>query len=178
MALPSKLKQGECHCGQRSVWWMLLSHHAPCDLDRTWSFFGVHICVRCLAVILSIAVTLVFKSELVGVPLTLGRWLVLLLAIPAWVDFSLGELWNSYPRTNAFRLLTGSLFGWGAGCCLTIWKDMGDWVPLLCYFLMSLACELLVAFLFFSCGHLEHYLEKYEKAVGLMSHRCDCHNHE
>lgn len=160
------------------MWWMLLSHHAPCDLDRTWSLCGVHICVRCLAVVLAIVVTVVFKSEAVAISQTLGRWFVFLFGIPAWVDFSIGELWSSYPRTNVFRFLTGLLFGLGAGCCWIWGDDTGDWIPMLCFVGLFLSGEFLVAFLFFFCGHLEDYLGKYEKAVGLKTHHCDCHNHK
>ena len=178
MVRPSKNILCDCHGGQRSVWWMLLSHHAPCDLGRTWSFLGVHICVRCFAVVLSIVLTLGFKSVLVTLPQTIGWWIPLLCVLLAWIDFALGELWRSYPRTNVFRFFTGALFGWSAGCCLVACYDAGDWLPLLCFVGMFVMGEILVAFLFFYCGHLESYLEKYEKAVGLKTHNCDCHHHK
>lgn len=170
MGLPSNLVSAEMHGDQRSVWWMLLSHHAPGDLGRTWSVFGVRVCVRCLALAMFAIAVLFFKSAVAAAFSPCGRWGVLLLTIPAWFDFSLGELWRTYPRTNLFRFLSGALFGCGLGCCLAFGLDAGDWLPLLGFAVVTALEELAVAFLFFFCGHLESYLEKYEDAVGLRTH--------
>lgn len=155
---------------------MLLSHHAPCDLGRTWPIFGVRVCVRCFAVVLFAIAALVFKAEAVSAVSPVGRWSVLLLTFPAWIDFSLGELWRAYPKTNLFRFLTGAIFGIGLGCCLAFGIEAGDWLPLLGFAVVTMAGELAVAFVFFFCGHLEFYLEKYEEAVGLQAHHCHSHD--
>lgn len=175
MGLPSNLESVEIYGDQESVWWMLLSHHAPGDLGRTWSIFGIRVCVRCFALVMSAIAVLCFKSAVATEFSSGGRWVVLLLTIPAWFDFSIGELWRTYPKTNLFRFLTGALFGCGLGCCLVFGLDAGDWLPLLGFAVVTALEELAVAFLFFFCGHLESYLEKYEKAVGLRAHS---HGHD
>lgn len=167
MGLRSKASDQIKTCGHDAGWRMLLSHHAPCDYDRTWSLGGVRVCARCLAVVvfaIAAFVTLaVFRRE----PTPIWQWLSVLAILPAWIDFSAGELLSCYPRTNLFRFLTGAVFGAGLGTCLGWCCFSGVWLPLVFFCVGTVLIELAVAFLFYFCGHLEEYIEKYEDAVGV-----------
>lgn len=143
---------------------MLLSHHAPCDFDRTWSIGGIRVCVRCLAVFV-FAVLGFLAAFHFSDPLSLGSLTAGLSVFPAWVDFAVGELWKGYPRTNFFRFSTGMIFGCGLGVSLGWVVFAGRWWPFLTFFVLTVFCELMIAFAFYFSGHLQSYLSKYECAV-------------
>ena len=138
----------------KSIWWMLLSHHAPCDLDRTWTICGVHVCVRCFA--MSIAVCLVFAASCsFCIPYTRGLLsLCLLLMLPAGIDFTLEELLAAYPASNVSRFATGFLFGTGGGICL-VWLFLhGKWGPILFFTGGAIVMQFVIALIFLRLGHL------------------------
>lgn len=170
MVLRSKAAEQVKTCGHDAGWRMLLSHHAPCDYDRTWAIGGFRVCVRCLAVfacaVLAFAGQVFFCWDVTP----FRQWLCVLMIIPAWVDFSAGELLPFYPKTNSFRFLTGAVFGTGLGICLGWGCLLGAWRPLFFFCMGTVLLELAVAFLFYCCGHLEDYLAKYEEAVGVHVH--------
>lgn len=147
-----------------STWWMLLSHHAPCDLDRTWPMFGVRVCVRCLAMALAfpcgIAIVWAFAIQST-LPHSLFAWALML---PAGIDFMAGELCNGYPRTNAFRFLSGLAFGLGVGMTLGWWVFAGTATPFAAFVILAVLMEFAIAFVFHFTGHLEGYIAKYEAA--------------
>lgn len=154
----------QCGCGESSVWWMLLSHHPPCDMDRTWKIFGVNVCVRCLGMALFFLAALL-ASVFLRVDSVVAVIISTIAMIPAGIDFSLGELSRSYPRSNIKRFYTGALFGSGAGVCVSWCFTKGQWWPTLLFIGTALLMQLIIAFVFFAKGHLDGYLEKYEAAV-------------
>lgn len=148
----------------RSTWRMLLSHHAPCDLDRTWSLFGVRVCVRCLAMALACGCSLAVMAGDLLPPTWSHVALACALMIPAGVDFAFGELWCNYPRTNLFRFLSGFSFGVGWGVTLGWWIFAGIAAPLVLFVALSVLMEFTLAGVFYLVGHLEAYIAKYENA--------------
>lgn len=123
------------------------------------------ICVRCLGMavtgLVALALTLKF-------PVECSVWkvaLCLAAMIPAGIDFVLEELVAAYPQSNALRFVTGCIFGAGGGLCLSWWIGAGAWMPTAIFFVFALAMQLAIAFVFRWCGHLEHYIAKYEDAI-------------
>ena len=144
-----------------------MSHHAPCDLNRTWKIFGVHVCVRCLAMAIAGGVTLLV-GLVVGFPIQPFVIVTsILLILPSGVDFTLEELWSSYPASNFMRFVTGAIFGVGGGVCLAWWIDDGSALPFIAFVVASVAMQFAIAYIFQRRGHLERYLSRYEEAIRL-----------
>ena len=156
--------EDECH-NHKAVWWMLLSHHAACDMDRTWLIFGVNVCARCLCIFLGVicaGMGYLFLN-------VKNNWMVLgvcvLSMIPSGIDFTIGELSDNYPRTNIYRAITGFLFGCGLGVCIAQCLFQRYWLPIMVFCLCAALMQVIISFIFHACGHLEDYLKKYEDAV-------------
>ena len=156
----------ECEChNHKSAWWMLLSHHAECDLDQTWMFFGVNICVRCLFICVG-ALCAGTWFAFFGNDLNYGGvGLCLLSMIPSGLDFTIGELSHNYPHTNFFRAITGLLFGCGLGICAALGFSHGHWLPLACFCVCGALMQVIISFIFYAKGHLGEFLTKYEEAM-------------
>ena len=150
--------------GSRIRWSMLVSHHAPCDYDRTLSLFRHRVCVRCLGM---------FGGLLFGCYINLvcneipSAWLVtvgLCLTLPAAFDFTAHELIKKYRSTNFRRFITGGMFGVAVGACLAhAWQ--GERWPLLFLLAYLALLELVIAGLFRVYGHLDSYVARYTAAV-------------
>lgn len=155
----------DCCATDRSAWWMLLSHHPPCDLDRTWVVFGVNVCVRCLGMGLAFIVTVIMSSIL---SVAYGPWIMVLCLsamAPAGIDFSLGELFAAYPRSNLLRFVTGVVFGAGGGVCVYWLFSKGRILPVVLFLCLAVLMQFVIALAFRVGGHLEEYVAKYEDAV-------------
>ena len=174
MAQPNSDTQRECahalSTGKtHQAWRMLLSHHPPCDLDRTWPIFGVNVCVRCFGMFVSFCVSLILSFK-IAIPCdVLSIVLSISAMLPAGIDFTLGELILSYPRSNGLRFATGSVFGVGVGVCVSWCYSEGYCTPLLLFMVFSFIMQLVIALLFRLCGHLEEYASKYEDAVSQLA---------
>lgn len=157
--------QSNHDCAESSAWWMLLSHHPPCDLDRTWNLFGVNVCVRCLGMAIcffaSFFISFYFKIDCDVVMAVI----CIIAMVPAGIDFTLGELNHSYPSSNFLRFLTGGVFGVGAGVCVSWCFTVGELWPTILFIGTALFMQLIIAFIFRAYGHLEEYAAKYEDAV-------------
>lgn len=108
------------------------------------------------------------------------KWvLICLLSIsPAGIDFALEELSAAYPCSNAFRFVTGFLFGAGGGVCLVWLFHYGKWMPTLSFVCVAVSMQFVIAMMFLKFGHLDDYLSKYERALGInIDHTAstDCH---
>lgn len=147
-----------------STWWMLLSHHAPCDLDRTWPMFGVRVCVRCLAMALAVPCGIAIVWAFALHPTLFRSPFALALMLPAGIDFTAGELYKGYPRTNAFRFMSGFAFGLGVGITLGWWVFAGAATPFAAFAALAVLMEFAIAWAFHFTGHLEGYIAKYEAA--------------
>lgn len=150
--------------GGSSAWWMLLSHHPPCDLNRTWRVFGVYVCVRCLGMAVACLVALAVSAAF---PVKCCPWTIVSCVatmLPAGIDFMLGELLVAYPSSNALRFATGLVFGFGCGICIAWCFTAGQWIPIALFVSFALLMQFVIAFAFRACGHLEEYVAKYEEA--------------
>lgn len=141
-----------------------MSHHAPCDYDRTLTLFGVRICTRCLGMsggLLAGCYTRQVFVDISDVWLFIGG---LCLTLPAAFDFAAHELIKTYRSTNPRRFITGGFFGFAVGLCLArMWQGAG-W-PLICLLVYIVFLEFVVAGLFWAHGHLDSYIERYVAAV-------------
>lgn len=143
----------------RVRWSMLLSHHPPCDYDRTWKVGALPICVRCLGVVIGTALGLACWNELSKLPL----WFVLAMAIPGVADFTLHEL--HYSASNgARRFLTGVSFGvFASAFCMAVTN--GYWVRVGLCLIWFFFLQLIVTIVLRCAGQIENIIEKYEKGL-------------
>ena len=150
------------HAG-RIRWEMLLSHHPPCDRDRTFGIGRFRICTRCFGVLLGLLIALGLR--LAWLPDVFpSLWLLLFaLPVPAFLDFTAHESgwWRS---TNLRRLITGLLFGFGAGVVVEGFVEGFFWHGLAVTAWIA-ALQLVVAALLRANGRLEPLLIRYEEAV-------------
>ena len=145
-------------------WSMLLSHHAPCDYDRTWKVGGMRVCVRCLGMFLGAVTGFLGGSYIPLRGFVMPTIMTLALVAPAAIDFSAHELHKRYKSNNARRFLTGVLFGISAGRVIVA-AYCGKWIPLLLFVALCALIEITIAILFFRQGHMDTYLARYEEGV-------------
>ena len=170
IASASVKHEADVNCSHKhSAWRMVLSHHPPCDLNRTWYLFGVNVCVRCLGMLIA-SILMVIFGLLFEIPYgVLGMTCCVLSILPAGIDFTFEELYWKYTGTNVIRFLTGMLFGSGGGMCI-VWLWLESRVsPIVIFICASIAMQFIIAFLFMRKGHLERYLAKYENALDVNS---------
>lgn len=141
-------------------WGMLLSHHSPCDYDRTFSISGLRICTRCFGVLLGI---------IGGVALTLRvvpehlLFFSLVLPLPAVMDFTLNEL-QMMKGNNGMRLVTGIMLGIAVGFDLYAVTNISllqgsaqlAWLVFIEFFVVTVLLR---------TGFLDEYVSRYEKGV-------------
>ncbi len=146
-------------------WSMLLSHHAPCDYDRTWRVCGVRICVRCLGMAFGAVIGLVIAIPVCPRQISAMNFVVTVaLIMPAVLDFAAHELHSEYTSNNFKRFFSGVLFGMPGGVCL-LSACRGQWLPVLLLITFFAFLEIALAVMFFLTGHLESYIARYERAV-------------
>jgi uncharacterized membrane protein len=142
---------------------MLLSHHAPCDLDRTIGIGPVRLCTRCVGVFFGIIIGAATSNH-VGVN-SVFTWLALLiLPLPAALDFSLHELSEKYRGNNRRRFATGVLLGLPLGWAM-LWLSHGFLVVAIGFVGYLMLIEITIAGFFCARGHLDEYVERYANAV-------------
>jgi uncharacterized membrane protein len=97
-----------------------LSHHHPDELDRCYSFAGLHICARCLGTypVLFFFMAFQFKNHWpliweLDVPIGVA------LVAPATLDWAYARF-KPHAFSNPWRTLTGVLLGLGLGRSLFI----------------------------------------------------------
>jgi uncharacterized membrane protein len=106
-----------------SVFFLVTSHHPPCQLNRTWRFniFGhkVYICTRCLgqnsAIVFSLLSILVFGFRVDSISAAILFFGIL--PFPATIDW-LTQTMGWRESINAIRITTGFLYGVSIGICL------------------------------------------------------------
>ena len=150
----------------RIRWCMLISHHPPCDYDRTLVLFGLRVCSRCLGMVAG-ACTGLCASRCWS-PLS-SLWLFIAclgLCIPAAVDFSAHELMPGYCSYNSRRVLTGYLFGMSVAICSIMGVSaLPNSLLILSLFVYLCVMEFVIAILFRRKGHLDDYVARYAEAV-------------
>lgn len=144
-------------------WSMLLSHHPPSDLDRTFRVGGIHICTRCFGVLLGAATFATLQIRACNLASIIPAWLSMLLPLVAVADFAAHEL-GWWPSNNGKRLISGALLGTtvGSGVFSLLMGLTLLGVSLLAW-LAALAFG--VAFALRIAGRLQRYVERYESGV-------------
>lgn len=144
-------------------WSMLISHHPPCDYDRTFKIGSVRICTRCFGVLLGViaSVLLQVKSDISASIIPI--WVSFLLPLPSVVDFTAHELdlWRS---NNAKRLASGVLLGFVVGVSGYAILDGYIFVGVLVIAWLAIL-EFAVALTLRYAGRLDGYIKRYEKGV-------------
>ncbi|MFA6002138.1 MAG: DUF2085 domain-containing protein [Thermoleophilia bacterium] len=141
-------------------WGMLLSHHSPCDYDRTFSISSLRICTRCFGVLIGIIGGVALTLRVVPEYLLIFS---LVLPLPAVMDFMLNEL-QMVKGNNGRRLVTGIMLGIAVGFDLYAVTDIGllqgfaqlAWLVVLEFFVVAVLLR---------TGFLDEYVSRYEKGV-------------
>ncbi len=141
---------------------MLLSHHPPCDYDRTWRIGSLRICVRCFGVLTGTAVALASWDgwstfHVLAVPIA---------TVPGVADFTLHELCVS-PTNNTRRFLTGTIFGVFVAGALSAGLD-ASWTRLLLYAVWFCFLQVAATAALRSSGRIEALLTRYEEGAQLL----------
>lgn len=101
-----------------SMFW--LSHHHADELHRTYDFFGVRVCARCLGTYPVLFAAIAVQARMRA---PLEWWLdpvwALLLPLPALADWAYGRF-RPHAGSNALRSATGVLLGLGLGRTLYV----------------------------------------------------------
>jgi uncharacterized membrane protein len=102
---------------------LLISHHDPPYMHRTWSlsFRGhtLHICARCSALLVGILLGLYIHTFILYIPINpITFFGAFLLSVPAVIDWSSQTLQIRESR-NPVRALTGFLLGYSVGFVLS-----------------------------------------------------------
>lgn len=141
-----------------------MSHHAPCDYDRTISLFGLRVCVRCLGMLVGALIGYSIDLNVYCIPDAKIIAACIGLMLPAAFDFAGHELISKYQSTNIRRFATGGMFGLPVGiaieCALNGW-----YMPTLYLLVFLVLMQLVIASLFRFNGKLESYVEKYARAA-------------
>lgn len=164
MALMDSITPPHSSPAPGTVWWsMLISHHPPCDYDRTFKVGSLRICTRCFGVLLGVLGSVLLQVDLHILASIIPIWVSLLLPLPAVIDFTAHELewWRS---NNTKRMASGLLLGFAVGVsgynifggCAFFGFIGIAWLGIL---------EFGVALILRRCGQLDRYVERYEKAV-------------
>lgn len=138
---------------------MLLSHHPPCDYERTWRIGSLHVCVRCLGVLIGTGVALVSWDSWSSISLLAAS----VAAIPGVADFVLHELGTS-PSHNPRRFITGACFGIFVAAALWAALD-ARWLHLLFSGLWIILLQIAAAAVLRGAGRIEALLARYEEGV-------------
>ncbi len=152
-----------------SIFYLITSHHPPCQLNRTWEIFlGGHrifICTRCLGQYLGLLVAFLLTLFQYLHVTAYGEALLYfgLFPLPATLDwFSQTMRWRE--SINSIRFFTGCGYGVSLGVCFgSIW--MFNLYGLL-FALLIYSCYLLI--IFYLLRHfdvLDDYLAPYEQFV-------------
>ena len=158
-------------------WEMLLSHHAPCDYDRTWRLGSLRICTRCTGMLLGFIAGLGSTFFLPQIGVWQTAFLCMFLMLPAGFDFACHELFKAYRSHDSIRFCTGVIFGWPIGLLLRLCFYYGVVMPFVTILIFAAVMQVVIGFVFLFRGHLEGYLAKYELAVfgeELSAHHHDC----
>ena len=147
---------------------MLVSHHAPCDYDRTVRILGVRTCTRCLGMFSGTFVG--WQLERVFARFDLLWCLIgaMALTLPAAFDFAAHELSTKYRSNNIRRFGTGLIFGFVIGACLVSLRNGNPW-PFLGFIAYLAVMQFVIVRLFQIHGHSDSYLERYASAVYINS---------
>lgn len=158
-----------------SLFFLMTSHHPPCQLNRTWqiSLFGhlLFICTRCLGQYLGIifAVVMMAISGFQVNQLLEALIFYVLLPIPVIIDWLTQTLrWRE--SANPIRVLTGFLFGLSLGA--TIMSVLTWNLPMLIVSFVSYGFYLVIGLWILKRFQvIDQYLAPYEEFVSSLGHQ-------
>ena len=148
--------------GKEVDWGMLISHHPPCQYDRTFCLFKIRVCTRCTGVLSGIIFSVIL-IHFIQIKFKLVLISTFLLPIPAILNFTLTELKKL--RNNGFkRFSTGALLGIVLGYAinqLIIGRFFIGILIILWFFIL----EMVVTIVLQRANILDDFFKKYEDGV-------------
>jgi len=147
---------------------MLLSHHPPCDYERTVQVCGVRLCTRCFGVFLGAAALFAVEAWVHSVRRSVSLLPLTALTLPAAIDFFSVELgWRR--SCTVIRLTTGILLGVAVGATAVL-VSRGQWLTGTGFLAWLALVQFLGAIALRRADRLEDYLARYEDAVRKSKH--------
>jgi len=143
-------------------WGMLISHHPPCQYDRTYCFLGIRCCSRCTGIIIGIISSIIFIS-FVAIDFTVILITVVVLPLPAIANFTLNELGKT-KNNNIKRILTGFLLGITIGFALD-YLICGNYLYGILIIFWIFFLEIIVTIILHKANILEYFIKQYEDGV-------------
>ena len=152
------------HKHTRIRWSMLVSHHAPCDYDRTVRILRVRVCTRCLGMLVGSLLGWLLPQPCAGIGPFWCLIGALAMTLPAACDFAAHELAVKYRSTNPRRFATGITFGVVVGACFAQMRHGNPW-PFLGLIAYLALMQVAIVRLFQIRNHCDSYLERYTSAL-------------
>jgi len=141
-------------------WGMLISHHPPCQYNRTISLGKYRFCARCTGVISGVVISFSFYSLL---EINLLLLLSFLLPLPAVFNFTLYEI-DCINSNNFYRIITGLLLGITIGwAILNLLTDKIEYSILILIWIIIL--EIVVTVVLYKAKVLEEFFSQYENGL-------------
>ena len=148
---------------------MLVSHHPPCQFDRTFKIFNIRFCVRCTAIFLGI-LFYVFLLSYIALPKNFDLLIGFILPIPAILNFMLNEL-KFLINSNLKRLITGLLLGISIGILIKGFLK-GDLILGFAILTWIIILEFIVVLILNKAKVLDKFIKEYENAVKKLGFCC------
>ena len=148
--------------GKKINWGMLVSHHPPCQFDRTFKILNIRFCVRCTAILLGI-LFYVFLLSYIALPESFNLLIGFILPIPAILNFILNEL-GFLINSNLKRLITGLLLGISIGILIKGFLK-GDLILGFAILTWIIILEFIVVLILNKAKVLDKFIKEYENAV-------------
>ncbi|MBP6871338.1 MAG: DUF2085 domain-containing protein [Bacteroidales bacterium] len=147
---------------RRVNWGMVLSHHPPCQYNRTFTLCRVRFCVRCTGILAGILLwAIVFSVK--DLPFYLTFITGFLFPLPAILNFTLNEL-GKRKNSNSKRTITGILMGLAIGMAIGFFITNRFW-PGIAIIAWIILLEFAVALVLRQAGVLDKFIREYEDAV-------------
>lgn len=141
---------------------MMLSHHPPCQFNRTYKIGKIRFCFRCTGVLIGFIFFLLI-NYLLFLNQKYFTLLLVILPLPAVFNFAIHEL-GKIPNRNIWRLLTGFLLGCAIGIAV---KEIcnGLWLLGILFFLWLIVIEIIITLILNKAKVLQKFMEEYENGV-------------
>jgi uncharacterized membrane protein len=143
-------------------WGMVISHHPPCQFNRTFRIGKLRFCTRCTAIVSGILLV-VLSMNFLTLSCNYLFIATLFLPLPAIFNFTLNEL-GIRKNNNFKRAATGFLMGMSIGISLWLLAHQLILMGFLS-FLWVVVLEFAVAFFLHKKGVLEPFIAQYERAI-------------
>ena len=143
-------------------WGMLVSHHPPCQYDRTFSIGKRRFCVRCTSIFSGVLFTFLFFDQIVKINSLLFAS-CFILPLYAIINFTLNEL-GLIKNNNLKRFISGLLLGFSLGFALNFILN-GNLIKGLLIIIWVFMLEFIVAIILNRHGKLENFFKEYEEGI-------------